>query len=170
MMSRARSIIFCLGCGPGAHLIWTFAGFILILHSLSELSGWPSTGGLIVNKCTVFVVISSDIGYCDVFVAQYVVRQNRTVDAQPSGHLRIAGFDLASSLGPDRTTHCCVGRGSCAHLTGTFAGAILVLHGLAAPSGWPEAGGLRVKSVSYCVGISGGISSAIGYCDVFVAQ
>src|SRR5262245_28757957 len=76
---------------------------------------------------------------------------------------RRAGCDLGSSQGPDRTTHICVGRGPCAHLTGTFVGSILVLHGLAAPSGWPEAGGLRVKSVPYFVGISGGISSAIGY-------
>jgi hypothetical protein len=65
-------------------------------------------------------------------------------DHQLAGQLRIAGFDLGSSLGPDRTTHCCVGRGSCAHLTWTFAGSILVRHGLAEPSGWPSTGGREV--------------------------
>jgi hypothetical protein len=64
------------------------------------------------------------------------VRLNRIFAAQPSGQRRRAGGDLVSSQGPDRTTHVCVGRGPCAHLTGTFLGSILVRHGLAAPSGW----------------------------------
>ena len=79
------------------------------------------------------------------------VRQNRTFDAQPSGQLLRAGFDLVSSQGPDRTTHCCLGRGPCAHLTWTFSGSILVLHGLSEPSGWPSAGCLEVnKCTVFC--------------------
>ena len=76
---------------------------------------------------------------------------NRTFDAQPSGQLLIVGFDLVSSQGSDRTTHFCVGRGPGAHLTWTFAGSVLVLHGLAEPSGWPSAGCLEVnKCTVFC--------------------
>ncbi len=63
-----------------------------------------------------------------------------------------------------------LGRGPCAHLTWTFSGSILVLPGLSASSRWPSAGCLEVKKLQYCVVISSGISSDIGYCDVFVAQ
>src|SRR5262245_47346509 len=54
MMSRARSSNFCLGCGPGAHLTWTFSYSILVLYGLSASSGWPSAGCLGVNKGRTF--------------------------------------------------------------------------------------------------------------------
>ena len=37
-----------------------------------------------------------------------------------------------------------LGRGPGTHVTGTFAGSILVRHGLAEPSGWPATGGREV--------------------------
>src|SRR5262245_9233296 len=41
--------------------------------------------------------------------------------------------------------------GPCAHLTWTFSGSILVLHGLTASSGWPSAGCLEVhKCTVFC--------------------
>src|SRR6266705_3050461 len=54
MISRARSSNFGLGCGSCTHLTVTFSCSILVLHGLSEPSGWPTAGRLEVNKCTVF--------------------------------------------------------------------------------------------------------------------
>ena len=48
-----------------------------------------------------------------------------------------------------------LGRGPCAHLTWTFSGSILVLHGLSTSSGWPSAGCLGVnKCTVFCRNIS----------------
>src|SRR5712691_4136121 len=50
-----------------------------------------------------------------------------------------------------RSSNFCLGRGSCAHLTLTFSGSILVLHCLAEPFGWPSAGCLEVhKCTVFC--------------------
>jgi hypothetical protein len=71
---QIRSVLSLLGRGPCAHLTWTCSGSILAFHGLSVSSRWPSAGCLVVNKSQYFVVISSvissDIGYRDVFVAQ----------------------------------------------------------------------------------------------------
>src|SRR5207253_10283453 len=54
MMSRARSSNVGLGRGSCTHLTVTFSCSILVLHGLSEPSGWPTAGRLEVDKCTVF--------------------------------------------------------------------------------------------------------------------
>jgi hypothetical protein len=47
---------------------------------------------------------------------------------------------------------------------------LLGVPGFSAPSRAPSAGGRKGNKFQYFVVISGGISSDIGYCDVFVAQ
>ena len=51
---QIRSVLSLWGRGPCAHLTWTFAGSILVLHGLAASSQWPSAGCLAMHKRTVF--------------------------------------------------------------------------------------------------------------------